>query len=66
MSATSIIGLKAQLVKRQHEARSGERLEKKSRYNAGSLVENRSNPGVAERDRRDRLALKVGSFSLQG
>lgn len=59
VSDASIIGLKAQLVKRQHEARSGAVAFKKSRPASKSLEESRSNPGVAERDRRDRLALKA-------
>ena len=66
VSDASIIGLKAQLVKRQHEAqRSGAVAFKKSRATFKSLEENlRSNPGVAERDRRDRLALKA--FKVSG
>ena len=47
------------MVKRQHEARSDAVAFKKSRTAFKSLEENRSNPGVAERDRRDRLALKA-------
>ena len=65
MSAASLVALKSQLAKKQQEVESGSSLkDERSRgksHPRGSVaaVLERSNAGVAERDKLDRLELKV-------
>ena len=65
MSATSLVALKAELYKTQQQAslvREGklDPEELRARRRGGTaLLQGRSNAGVAERDRRDRLEVKV-------
>lgn len=62
VGAASLLALKSQVIKKQHEAReatAGEEALSALRHAKRRGVFEGSNPGVADRDRRDRLDVKV-------